>query len=107
MAIADLYSGSKKKKEGDQSRAEREGGRARYAHLLAFRGARSCRRWAAASPQATILASARRPRLIDLESRALPCTPTLHKEGKHVTHLFRQSRGEGGVGGKRGTRKGV
>lgn len=53
-----------------------------HTHLLAFQVARSCRRWAAVFPLATILASAGRPRLIDLESRALRCTPTLCKRKK-------------------------
>ncbi len=63
-------------------------------HLLAFRDARSSHRWVAVFPLATILASVHRPRLIDLESRAQRCTPTLQRK-LHVTtrHLFKQEAG--------------
>ena len=62
------------------------------AHPLAFRVDRSCRRWAAVFPLATILASARRPRLIDLESRAMRCTPTLQYMTCHYYSSLRKRR---------------
>ena len=62
-------------------------------HLLAFRVARSCRHLAAVVPLATILASARRPRLIDLESQVLRCTPTLQEKRNIYIYIINKTCG--------------
>jgi len=63
-------------------------------HLRAFLAGRSCRRWAAVVRRATIRASERRSRPIDLESRAPPCTPTLQKGPRNARILAVKTRGK-------------
>lgn len=65
-----------------------------HIHLLAFRVGRSCRRWAAAFPPATIPASARRRRPIDLESRVQQCTPTLRRRKEEGRRRRRKAHGQ-------------